>query len=343
MATFLTRVLNISNSNFFLPGLHWVAKAYFKRRGYVWEVRRNGEMSLGLWRLSFRKRNQKNAYPKRFIVVPGLGDTSISWYGVLVLLTPLLRRQFDEVILIDFPGFGGFLSKEKSYPSFDLMMTTLNDTLDALKPHTVLGHSLGAWLTAHYAGLCGEEKRPLTNRLNYSGPDTLILTNPSGIFANQETKLTWIALFQTVMNEGFSILRPHLFIKEPAWFPWILPHFKEFFAREDIIQLLRSVGEEHAVDRIVSHVKSNVWLIWGERDTLIPAICAEAWLKSLNSNFRDRHHAVILKNAGHSPHIEKPGVTAAVIAQILTQKPPRLLDGRWWKVLKPAEVCLPEQ
>lgn len=333
MARLFTQAMafRLSQKNLLLPALHGLARIYFKNRGYRWETRRNGEVQLGLWRKTFRKRPHNSAYPKRLVLVPGLGDTPLSWYGVLALLTPLLRKQFDEVILMDFPGFGGFLSREKTFPSFDLMMATYNDTMDWLKPHTIIGHSLGAWVTASYASLCGGEQRPVTNRLNYSGPEKIILVNPSGIFLNEQMKSDWIARFRRAMVEGFSVLRPHLFVKEPRWFPWIVPFFADFFSREDVIQFMDSFREEHALVHVVHQIQCPVWIVWGEGDSLIPSECATAWLEVLRSESPEKHHALLIKAVGHSPHLERPGVTAAVLARILGSNQSTQFEGRWWK------------
>src|SRR5690348_3378109 len=86
-----------------LRTLHWVAKAVYRAQGYRWEIRRNGEIKLGYWRKTLRKKDQRSPYPKRFVLVPGFGDTQLSWYWVVLLLQPVLARHYDELILLDFP------------------------------------------------------------------------------------------------------------------------------------------------------------------------------------------------------------------------------------------------
>ena len=315
-----------------LHGIHWVARGILQSQDYKWELRRTGETKLGYWRKTLRKRNSRSAYPKRFVLIPGFGDTPLSWQGVITLLTPVLKLHFDEVILFDFPGFGGFLSRERSFPSLDLMMTSLNDTLDSLKPHTILGHSLGGWLAAHYASLCGEGVRPTANKLNYSGPKKVLLANPSGIFPSLEVRNVWENIFRDAMVEGFKSIGPHLFAKKPFWFGLLSTHFNEFLSKDDILQFMKSFREDHCLDRAVEKIQSDVWLIWGEKDTLVPASCAPAWLQHLSHSRKNQHHSVLIKDAGHSPHLEKPAVTAAVIGQILYEKTPHRYGRRWWKV-----------
>jgi len=327
-----------------LPALHSIISFLFKKRGYQWETRRNGEVQLGLWKKSFRKKPLKKAYPKRFVLLPGLGDTPLSWYAVLVALTPILKSKYDEIVLVDFPGFSGFLSRERAIPSMDMMLSTLHDRLDSLKPDTLLGHSLGGWLAAHYAAQCGEGNRPKTNRLNYNGPALVILANPAGVFLNEIIKEEWTKKFTLTVQEGFAKIRPHLFKKEPLWFPLIVPQMNHFYTRDDVLQFLKSFKEEHAVQSIMHHIKAQVWLIWGEDDTLMPASCVHDWLTALKCNDQtirsEKHQAVLLKNTGHSPQIENPAITAAVLGQILENKIPHEFGKRWYKVVK-GEIISP--
>ena len=300
-------------------------------QGYRWEERRSGELRIGYWRKVFRKKDTRKSYPKRFVLIPGLGDSSLSWLPVLTLCSPALRQQYDEVILFDLPGFGGYLSREKAFPSIDLMMKGVGDVLDHLKPHTLLGHSLGGWLSAHYGVECGVANRPQSNRLNYSGPEKLILVAPSGVYPDAETLEQLKSVFHTALSEGFPHIRPHLFAEEPFWFKYVADQFHQFFSREDIAQFIHSVSPELTMHEQVQYIEAPVWLIWGELDTLIPAACAEVWMRSLSPAHRARSHSVILKGLGHSPQIEGGAVVSAVLMQALYNRTPHALGGRWWR------------
>jgi pimeloyl-ACP methyl ester carboxylesterase len=329
----LTALNSFKNVASAMQGIHWIARGIFKQKGYSWELRRAGEVKLGLWKKKLRPKSQRSPYPKRFILIPGFGDTPLSWFFVMSLLAPVLKKNFDEVVFIDFPGFGGFLSKERSFPTMDLMLSVLGDTLDSLKPHTILGHSLGGWITAHYAAQCGQGIRPSANRLNYSGPHSVILANPSGIFTDEKTKLGLISIFESSRKHGFEALRPHLFAKEPPWFGMLVADFQKFIRREDILQFMDSIRDEHVVEGIARQIKSKVWLLWGEKDTLVPASCSRVWLEKLNSEFKSEHHVILLKKSGHSPHLEQPTITAVILAQILAEKTPHRFGKRWWTVV----------
>jgi pimeloyl-ACP methyl ester carboxylesterase len=313
---------------------HWAARGVFRGMGYHWELHRNGEQKIGYWRIKFREKSQGQSYPKRFVLIPGFGDTALSWQASLTLLNPIFRQEFDELILLDLPGFAGFLFSERSFVSLDLMMVGVNDVLDYLKPHTILAHSLGGWLASHYAALCGEGKRPVANRLNYSGPQSLILINPSGIYGEEKIREELEAVFKRAIQNGFSVLRPHLFAREPFWFRYVEDHFQRIFKKEDIAQLVSSVKAEHALQGGAAQIQSQIWLIWGEKDSLVPPTCVEAWMSFLNPEFSDRHHAIFLKNLGHCPHLEGPVATTALIGQILKNRVPLRMGQRWWEVIR---------
>ena len=320
-----------------LAGLHSLMRSFFKLRGFEWEVRRAGDLHLGYWKMTLRKRDSRSAYPRRFVLIPGFGDTSLSWYPVTVLLNPWLKAHYDELILFDFPAFSGFLSRERAFPSMEALLSSTFDALDALKPQAILGHSLGGWISSHYAIECGTGRRPSANSLSYKGPEILMLVNPSGIFPDEKFKIEWGRLFKTHLKEkGFAALRPHLFRKEPFWFRFILDEFHHFVSRKDILQFIDSVRDDHHVGDSVHQIQCKVWLIWGEQDSLVPPICASAWLRSFNqgAEIQDgRVQAVLLPGSGHSPHLEQPVVTAAVIGRILEHKSPYRWGRRWWKLL----------
>src|SRR5437868_6655235 len=113
-----------------LRGVHFIAHHALRAAGFRWELRRTGDLKIGLWRKSWKK----NGAPKRLILVPGFGDTPLTWLPIVASLTPLLKRRYDELVIFDFPGFSGFLSNEKFFHSIDLLRDAVGDIFDSLKP-----------------------------------------------------------------------------------------------------------------------------------------------------------------------------------------------------------------
>lgn len=320
-----------------LRGLHWIGQGAFKANGYQWEVRRSGDLKLGYWRKTLKARNLRSPYPKRFILIPGFGDTPLSWYPLLTLISPILHMNYDEILIFDFPGYNGFLAHEKCFPSIDSLIRAVNDTLDSLKPHTIFGFSLGGWLSAYYSALCGRGERPAANKLNYSGPSDLLLVAPGGIYSDASIKQNLEYVFKASVQPGFSILRTHFFAKEPIWFRWFIKSYTAFLHREDIIQFMDSVSQKADKDLNVldmaHEIQSKVYILWGEKDTLIPSSCADEWLKKLSSHSHRSCQGILIRGVGHSPHVEKPAVFAAVVGQLLTQRTPHKIGRHWWTIL----------
>jgi pimeloyl-ACP methyl ester carboxylesterase len=62
----------------------------------------------------------------------------------------------------------------------------------------------------------------------------------------------------------------------------------------------------------------KITLIWGEKDTIVPRIHAEDFLKLLEKNPKE---LTIISGAGHLPHQEKPAETAEAILAFLRSIP----------------------
>lgn len=289
-----------------------------KRAGYRWEPRRSGDLKIGIW----RKRWRTTTSARRFVLIPGFGDTPLSWTFVLPLLSPALRSRYDELILVDFPGFGGFLAGEKAYHSFDLLRDSLFDTLDSLRPTTILGHSLGGAFAALYAAECGEGVRPAKQQSGlknpYTGPENLILVTPSGVFPSdvERDELSRIFLQAAEAKEkGLETVRPHMFAKEPFWFPIFASEFSHFFASSEIAQFIASFKSPDILSERASKINARTWFIWGDKDTLIPPSCMPVWIDKIGP----KAQGILLKNVGHSPQIEATASLAAVLNGILIE------------------------
>src|SRR4051812_5776338 len=92
-----------SDKTWMQPSLSWITRRIFTANGYQWEPRRSGEIKLGYWKKSLRSKDQRKSYPKRFVLIPGFGDSPLSWYSTISLLTPVLKGRYDEILLFDFP------------------------------------------------------------------------------------------------------------------------------------------------------------------------------------------------------------------------------------------------
>lgn len=324
-----------------LGTIHWVVEKAFKKFGYEWGTIRRGDSELGFWKIRFSK--TKKSQPRRLVIIPGFGDSSASWHPFVALTKPALQKKYDEVILVDFPGWNGFLAECPCFDSLDQLFATTGDLLDQFKPKALMGHSLGGWISANYAVECGTGVRPKIGSRNYSGPEDLILISPSGVFGAEEEAEKFKNRFFSAMDEGFGALRKHVFAKEPIWFKLFMSEFAAFLEKPEVVKLMRSVDETHRLEERVHQIKSRVWLVWGDSDTLTFSSWMNDWLRLLP---KEKTKGVWFLNAGHSPHIEKPAAFALLLIQILQGKEPHSLGKWWWKPavsIAPDEKLSPEE
>jgi pimeloyl-ACP methyl ester carboxylesterase len=311
-----------------LDGLHQALKNGLRGAGFRFEQRRAGDCTLGLWRLTYRK-VPKGRLPRRLVLIPGFGDTPLSWLLPMTMVQPILRSRYDELVCIDFPGFAGFLRENTCLESMDRLLEMAGDALDALKPRAILGHSLGGWVAADYATRTGEGSRPKRKAGNWKGPRKVILVCPSGVFGSETEKKDWENLFRRAMETGFEAIRSHMFEREPKWFRLVAREVAQFTKRDDIKRFMESFRDEHRLEERLPRVKGEVWLLWGARDRLVPSGWLPAWKRALRDAPAELH-TVTLPGVGHSPQLEAPLVLAALLGQILSGREPHRAGSRFW-------------
>jgi pimeloyl-ACP methyl ester carboxylesterase len=320
-----------------LGALHRVAGPALRAAGFQWEERRTGDLTIGLWRRTISRR----AGPaRRLVIVPGFGDTPLSWLTVTLGMIPALRRRYTEIVFVDFPGFLGFLRKSRAFPSMDLLMSGFGDAMDSIRPAALLGHSLGGWLVAHYAAECGRGTRPLgaPKKPGYRGPRHVVIANPSGILENKEKIAEWRGRFEAAKREGFGPFRPHLFKREPAWFRLIAGAFEGFFTDPEIRAFMDSIRADHLLTDSLREIRCQVTFFWGEHDTLVPSGWLADWLRLFEKNHEGDLFGVVLSGAGHSPHLERPVATATALSGIFLHSSWLHVSERWasrlWKIVR---------
>jgi pimeloyl-ACP methyl ester carboxylesterase len=316
-------------------GMMWGAHQLLRARGFKWEVRRNGEIHIGMWRKVFRKNTLRKPIPTRLVFIPGFGDTPLSWLPIMTLIEPVLRSNYDEVVMLDLPGYNGLLVTESLFPTIEAVFDSLFDVLDGLKPKTVMGHSLGGFMSAHYAAACSSGKRPTGKPQTYRDLISTIVIDPSGVLETEENRQEWARRLDRLVKEGGKFWRPFIFAKEPFWFRLIGGHFLKFISRAEVEPFMRSITEKFELHHVLPDIHSKIAILWGEEDTLIPAELARYWLKHL-TNTSEPANVTLIRGSGHSPQIEATATTAVVLAQILSGRKPHAAGRRWYRIMETA-------
>jgi pimeloyl-ACP methyl ester carboxylesterase len=298
---------------------HHAALKLFESLGFKFEVRHFGESRLGLLRWPLRK-PPMGKLPRRLVMVPGFGDTPLSWWTVLAGMKPILKRQVDEVILIDYPGYSGFLHDEVAIDSMDELVRVFRDVVDSLKPEILIGHSLGGWLAADYAA-----ERPDVVR-------QLILVDPGGLVTSAEDQASYRDLFNKAATSGAEHLLPHVFAKAPIFIPWFQDEFFAFLSSDEVRSFIGSFEDRHLLNGRIGKIRAETIILWGDRDTLTPTKWMEDWLAQLPTSVKKT--GILIRGSGHSPQVEKPGVVIALLTQIfLNRAPKNLAMIPLWKVV----------
>jgi len=300
----------------------------FRHAGYEWELRRAGDIGIGIWKMPLHKTATAN--PRRLVFMPGFGDTALSWLSTLALARSTLRHHYDEIVLFDFPGFHGFLRHERCVPEMDQLLRITLDALDSLKPRTIMGHSLGGWLAAHYAVECGEGERPFSGGKTYTGPESLVLVSPSGVFHDEADRTAWAAKFEEAMKTGTPKFMKRLFFREPMLFRAFASEFDGFMEREDTVEFMKSFRRDHEVQTRLSSVRAKTWVIWGEEDALSPSSWTKLWVDLLPPGLGK---GVLMPGTGHMPQMERPAIMAMVLRQVLGSSALSPAAPRWWRLV----------
>lgn len=299
---------------------HFAALKVFKGVGFKWEVRRSGESRLGLLRWPLRKLSA-GIVPRRIVLAPGFGDTPLSWVSLLVALHPVVRRRFDEIIIIDYPGYNGFLHDEAAFDSMDELTRVFGEVIDSLKPSLLMGHSLGGWLAANYAAGAGDRLKEL------------ILFSPGGLIGTEEERKAYRELFLNAVNHGPDELATRGWVKKPRWLKLVEGQVFHFMKAPEVRSFLESFDEaRHGLNTRVGLIQAKTTVLWGETDTITPTSWIYEWMKGLS--VKAEPVGILIRKCGHSAHVEKPGVLMALMTQLfLGHEPATLKVFPFWRVI----------
>ncbi len=264
------------------------------------------------------------------LLIHGMAGSCENWREVI---EPLARHH--TVIAPDFPGHGGSQAGGGDY-SLGALAGGLRDLLLALghERATVAGHSLGGGVAMQLAyqhpetierlvlissGGLGPEVSPVLRAAALPGADLFIsVTAGAG-------RRVGAALARGLATAG---LRPNADVAELA---------RGYASLEDpgrraaFLDTLRSVvgtGGQRvgAGDRLYLAEAVPVLIVWGARDSIIPAHHGEDAAAAIpGSRFE------VFEDVGHLPQLEAPGRFIAALERFLRETEPARFDADEWR------------
>jgi pimeloyl-ACP methyl ester carboxylesterase len=294
--------------------IHLALKKGFEQAGFKFEELKQGSALFYVIRKTLREVPQGQPI-RRFVFIPGLGDSPGSWVPFFTLSQKELARQFDEVVVLDFPGYMGFLSHHEMVPSMSILLNVVKMVCDLYPPHTLMGHSLGGWL----AGKTAQDFRAPIEHLVTVAPSGLIPPEERKVFGDfivRNQELTLEELLELIVYDAKKFA------------PLLTKDFKDFYEQPEIKSFVESVEDEQFIDASKPFIARRISVIWGDQDRFVPT----HWIRYWVERYGEHLDAYLLKNTGHIPQMERPIVLSQVLLHALMSK--EGTDGMGWKKIQ---------
>ena len=233
------------------------------------------------------------------VLVHGLGTSSSSWFKALRHINARYR-----IAALDLPGFGFSSAKNpKEFCTLQECVTALTAFVTHLDrgPITLLGHSLGGWVSARFAAQHPEQVR------------YLILVDTAGVYYRGIERL----------RETFTVssIRDTRRLLNKLWYryPW---YFKPFsgavyrdLRRRHVDEFVQSIEAEEILVEELASLRMPVSIIWGKEDAIMSIECVSSLRKLMP-------HADVsfIESCGHVPQLERPVQFATILNGALERK-----------------------
>jgi len=222
------------------------------------------------------------------ILIHGLGSSAETWAALI----PPLSKEF-LVYAPDLPGFGRTpLAPEGT--NIRTHVLYLERFLDALGyPRvTLVGNSLGGWIATRFAVEHPERVERLY-LLNSAGLRRKNLHSPY-----VEDRIAAKRSLENMLGYSFPVPK---FVLDALVRNSQTPAYAGF---------IRGYDPREELDSVLADVQVPTTIIWGERDNLLPLICAYDFHKGIANS-----ELLLMPRVGHMPQIQNPVKVAHIIMQ----------------------------
>jgi pimeloyl-ACP methyl ester carboxylesterase len=224
------------------------------------------------------------------VLVHGIADNALTW----AFLLPRLARWAGPIYAIDLPGFGlsGY-PVGRRYATIPEHVAVLQELIRQLigAPALLVGNSLGGWIAARLA-----LKSPELTR-------GVVLLDPGGAMlggrADWEPFVTTVGVpdlrtVRTIYRQMFGQVPLPLYLGQRS--------FQALFLRDPVTQFVAAASEDEFFrPEELQSIQVPTALVWGERDTFLPAGSREFFERNLPNPA-----LLTLPGCGHLPQRERP-------------------------------------
>lgn len=226
------------------------------------------------------------------VLLHGSGSQAGDWHGV----APALLRRY-HLLVLDLPGHGESGPAEGALPVSDLAdsLGALLDARSAGQPATLIGNSLGGWVSLLYA-LHHPER-----------VERVIGISSSGIFASLQ-----VPLMPKDREEARRLVAAIRGPNLPAPSDEELDELVRRIAAGPASRLVAGLKAEDFLDTRAAEIHVPVELVWGEEDGVLPLDYGRRLASLLP---RARLHP--LPRCGHMPQVHCPRELSRLLLDLL--------------------------
>jgi 2-hydroxy-6-oxonona-2,4-dienedioate hydrolase len=248
----------------------------------------------------YTDKNQKGFL---LLLIHGLGGSIESWINNIEFLSTKFR-----VIALDLPGFG---LSDKPRVSYTIMyyVNFLEKFIKKLKINHfyLIGSSLGGHIGVEFT---------MRNRKIV---DKLILISPAGSMPKSFKGTLALKRYIKIVaakssNEIFKILTSiDKSMVDPSYANFIYKRLSLPGSKYAFISALKGSAKAPRYNSKLAEISTNVLLIWGNEDKMIPLKYVRPFMEHGNSRI------IIFENCGHRPHVEKAKLFNRIVKEFLTE------------------------
>jgi pimeloyl-ACP methyl ester carboxylesterase len=273
---------------FVLPGLlmKWASDSERKAAGL-----RQKSLCIGDYEIAYLEGGQGEA----ILMVHGFAANKDNWTRFAKFISPGYR-----VVALDLPGFGDSTCLENESYGIAEQAKRLNLFADAvgLQKFHIVGNSMGGYIAARYAVMFPERVLSL-GLFNTAGVQSPVPSEMAKLVSKGDPNP-----LVTGSVEEFDRLIQFVFSTPPD-----IPRFVKKLLVEEAQKhkpsnerIFKQISSEHeALEPDLTKIKARTLVLWGDHDRVLDVSSVQVLKKGLPDCT-----AVIMKDCGHLPMIERP-------------------------------------